>query len=102
MKNTVSDKNFDIKNERGHFIIFLNHEQLSVEDTHEEAKQFIDDYMKNLKSFIVFYEYLTKDDRWVLTHALMEALSVEEARMKLISKAKKSKRIRNIDVQLAS
>lgn len=100
MKDTIYEKDFDIKNERGHFIIFLNKEQLSVEDSHEEAKQFISAYLRDLKRFIIFYEYLTKDDRWVLTHVSLEALSEEDAKIKLKSNIKKSLKIRNLDVRV--
>lgn len=99
--NRVKKDCFEIENVKGHFIVKYNGEQISVEDSYQEAEQFISDYKSNLTDFIIYYEYLTKDDRWIFTHSSVTAVSDKEAEMKFKSQVGR-KTIRGVDVRLAS
>lgn len=97
--NKTKVKDFTIENVRGHFIVSLDDRQLSVEDSHTEAEQFIDTYIDSLKEYIIYYEYLDKDDRWIFTHTILFALSEDEAKKEFESKNKRI--IRSVDVRLS-
>lgn len=99
--NRIKKDSFEIENVRGHFVVKYKGEQISVEDSYQEAEQFISDYKDSLTDFIIYYEYLTKDDRWILAHSSVTAVSDKEAEMKFKSKIGR-KTIRGVDVRLAS